>query len=88
MLSKDNKVVLLEWGKSGSTTLHVLRLFCLLKYFLKFNNLFPGKIKTTVKTEYVLIYFFLTSRLVNIVPKNRCRHQQWVVLQTSIIKYY
>lgn len=51
---------------------HVLRCFACFKYFFKLNNLFPGKIKTTVKTNFVvtetrcrqpLILCFVSERL-------------------------
>lgn len=31
--------------------------FACFTYFLKFNNLFPGKIKTTVKTSFLFLSF-------------------------------
>lgn len=37
-------------------------LFCLFQTFFKLNNLFPGKIKTLVKSEIFVLSLFFTFR--------------------------
>lgn len=47
-------------GESGLTTFHVLHMFCLFQIFLKLNNLFLCKIKTSVKTDFFLLLHLQT----------------------------
>lgn len=59
---KDIQLCVVGVGGEWVDYFHVLRCFACFRHFFKLNNLFPGKIKTLVKSEIFVLSLFFTFR--------------------------